>query len=49
MALIETRLAKAQLDIDSVNLEIDKTNLEIQKTEIEANNLDTNEKEATYH
>ena len=49
LALIETRLAKAQLDIDSVNLEIDKTNLEIQKTEIEANNLDTRIEEGKQH
>ena len=49
LALIETRLAKAQLDIDSVNLEIDKTNLEIQKTEIEANNLDMRIEEGEQH
>jgi len=40
LSLLENRLAKAQLDIDSTNLEIDKTNLEIQKIEIDSANLD---------
>lgn len=49
LALIEDRLVKAQLDIDSVNLEIDKTSLEIQKTEIESANLDTKIEEKKQH
>ncbi|MFA5184658.1 MAG: peptidoglycan DD-metalloendopeptidase family protein [Patescibacteria group bacterium] len=40
LSILENRLAKAQLDIDSVNLEIDKTNLEIKKIEADSANLD---------
>lgn len=40
LSILEDRLAKAQLDIDSVNLEIDKTNLEIKKIEVDSHNLD---------
>lgn len=40
LAIIENRLAKAQLDIESTNIEIDKTSLEIKKVELDALNLD---------
>jgi murein DD-endopeptidase MepM/ murein hydrolase activator NlpD len=40
LSILESRLAKAQLDIEGVNLEIDKTNLEIKKIEIDSANLD---------
>lgn len=40
LALLDNRLAKAQLDIEGTSLEIDKTNLEIQKIEIDSANLD---------
>ena len=40
LAILENRLAKAQLDIESVNIEIDKTGLEIKKIEIDSDNLD---------
>lgn len=40
LAILENRLAKAQLDIDGTNLEISKTNLEIQKIEIDSRALD---------
>ncbi|MFA5155214.1 MAG: peptidoglycan DD-metalloendopeptidase family protein [Patescibacteria group bacterium] len=40
LSILEDRLAKAQLDIDSVNLEIDKTNLEIRKIEADKDDLD---------
>lgn len=49
LAIIEDRLAQAQLDIDGVNLEIDKTNLEIQKTEIDSANLDAKIEEKKQH
>jgi murein DD-endopeptidase MepM/ murein hydrolase activator NlpD len=40
LEILEDRLTKAQLDIESVNLEIDKTDLEIKKIEIDSTNLD---------
>ena len=40
LSILENRLAKAQLDIESVNIEIDKTGLEIKKIEIDSDNLD---------
>lgn len=40
LAILENRLAKAQLDIESVNIEIDKTDLEIKKIGIDSDNLD---------
>ncbi len=40
LAILENRLAKAQLDIESVNIEIDKTGLEMKKIEIDSGNLD---------
>lgn len=40
LEILEGRLAKAQVDIESANLEIDKTNLEIEKLEIDKENLD---------
>jgi murein DD-endopeptidase MepM/ murein hydrolase activator NlpD len=41
LSILENRLAKAQLDIDSTNLNIDKTNLEIQKIELDVENVNT--------
>ena len=40
LAIINDRLLKAEIDIDSANLEIDKTNLEIRKVEIDGLNID---------
>ena len=40
LAILENRLAKSKLDIESVNLEIDKSSLEIKKIEIDSANLD---------
>ncbi|MDP2944392.1 MAG: peptidoglycan DD-metalloendopeptidase family protein [bacterium] len=40
LSILENRLAKARLDIESVNIEIDKTGLEIKKIEIDSENLD---------
>lgn len=40
LAILENRLAQAQLDIEGVNIEIDKTGLEIKKIEIDSDNLD---------
>ncbi len=40
LSILESRLAKAQLDIESVNVEIDKTSLEIQKIGLDSDNLD---------
>lgn len=40
LEILEARLAKAMLDIDSANLEIDKTGLEIRKIEVDKDNLD---------
>lgn len=40
LSLLEDRLAKAQLDIDSANLEIDKINLEIKKVEADGAKID---------
>lgn len=41
LSILDNRLAKAQLDIDSTNLNIDKTNLEIQKIELDMENVNT--------
>lgn len=41
LSILDNRLAKAQLDIDSTNLNIDKTNLEIQKIELDVENVNT--------
>lgn len=49
LAILENRLAKAQLDIESVNIEIDKTGLEMKKIEIDSDDLDlTIEKQKTH-
>lgn len=40
LSILENRLAKAQLDIESVNIEIDKIGLEMKKIEIDSENLD---------
>lgn len=40
LEILEDRLVKARIDIESANLEIDKTNLEIEKIEIDKDNLD---------
>lgn len=49
LAILENRLAKARLDIESVNIEIDKTGLEMKKIEIDSDNLDlTIEKQKTH-
>ena len=39
LSILDNRLAKAQLDIESTNLNIDKTNLEIQKIELDVENV----------
>lgn len=49
LAIIENRLAKAQLDIESTNIEIDKTSLEIKKVELDALNLDKKIEERRSH
>lgn len=49
LSILENRLAKAQLDIESVNVEIDKTGLEIQKIGLDSDNLDQSiEKQKTH-
>lgn len=37
MAILESRIRKAELEIDGMNIEIDQVNLEIKKTELEIN------------
>ncbi len=49
LAILDNRLAKAALDIESVNLEIDKTNLEIKKIEIDSKNLNQKIEEQKQH
>jgi murein DD-endopeptidase MepM/ murein hydrolase activator NlpD len=41
LAILDDRLSKAQLDIDSANLEINKTSLEIKKVEADSTKIDT--------
>ncbi|MDA3802966.1 MAG: peptidoglycan DD-metalloendopeptidase family protein [Patescibacteria group bacterium] len=40
LSILDNKMAKTELDIDSANLEIDKTGLEIKKIERERENLD---------
>ncbi len=47
--ILDNKLAKAELDIDSTNLEIDKTSLEIKKVEREKKNLDKEIEEKKEH
>lgn len=49
LSLIEDRLVKARLDIDSANLEIDKTNLEIKKIAVDSLNIDKEIEERKQH
>lgn len=49
LAIIENRLVKAQLDIESANIEIDKTSLEIKKISLDADNLDKKIEEKKGH
>ncbi len=49
LAILENRLAKAQLDIESANLEIDKTSLEVKRVEAEKENLDKKIEEKKQH
>jgi len=49
LSLIEDRLTKAQLDIDSANLEIDKTSLEMKKLEVDIKNIDERIEEQKKH
>ncbi len=49
LAIIENRLAKAALDIESTNIEIDKTSLEIKKVKLDSDNLDKKVEERKNH
>lgn len=49
LAIIENRLAKAALDIESTNIEIDKTSLEIKKVKLDSDNLDKKIEERKDH
>ena len=49
LAIIENRLAKAALDIESANIEIDKTSLEIKKVKLDSDNLDKKVEEHKNH
>ncbi|MBN2854283.1 peptidoglycan DD-metalloendopeptidase family protein [Patescibacteria group bacterium] len=49
LAIIENRLAKAALDIESTNIEIDKTSLEIKKVKLDSESLDKRIEEQKDH
>lgn len=49
LSILDNKLAKAELDIDSANLEIDKTSLEIKKVEREKESLDIKINEKKEH
>lgn len=49
LSIIEDRLTKAKLDIDSANLEIDKTRLEIKKVEVDIAGIDSQIEEQKQH
>ncbi len=49
LAILENRMAKAQLDIETTNIEIDKTSLEIRKLELDNENLDKKIEEKKKH